>query len=307
MYQIRATAIPIPEGRGLPLSQRELYILPTRQGLWFALVLVVLLLAAVNFQNGLAYGLTFLLGAIALVSMLHTHRVLHRLRVVAGPCMPVHAGTTANFAALLVNDAARARLGLIMDQGRKRLIGRVDLPPGVTATVTLTRPTERRGYLAAPDLVINTRFPLGLWHAWSRRLHLATQCLVYPAPAPPGPLPFDTMGVHGARREGDDFAGLRAFRSGDAPQHVAWKTLARGQGWYTKQFGADPQATVWLDWDALPGHDTETRLSILCRWVLEASARDVPYGLRLPGISLPPRTGSVHRHECLKHLALFGG
>ena len=82
------------------LGRRQLYMLPTRHGLLFALVLAVLLLAAINYGNGLAYALTFLLASVAVVSMLHTHRNLHRLRIAAGAahrCLPARLRNSKSF------------------------------------------------------------------------------------------------------------------------------------------------------------------------------------------------------------------
>lgn len=51
----------IPPASSVELNQRRVFILPTRQGGAFGLALLVMLLAAINYQNSLAYGLTFLL------------------------------------------------------------------------------------------------------------------------------------------------------------------------------------------------------------------------------------------------------
>jgi len=62
---------------------------------------------------------------------------------------------------------------------------------------------------------------------------------------------------------------------------------------------------LWLDWDSLPHSDTETRLSQLCRWVLDAEAGSCRYGLRLPGQHIPLNRGDAHKHLCLQALALY--
>ena len=62
--------------------------------------------------------------------------------------------------------------------------------------------------------------------------------------------------------------------------------------------------SVWLDWEAFAPHDVETRLSLLCRAVLEAEDSGLAYGLRLPGVVLEPDSGALHRHRCLEALAL---
>ncbi len=56
----------------------------------------------------------------------------------------------------------------------------------------------------------------------------------------------------------------------------------------------------------LPHLDTEARLSQLAAWVVEAERSGLPYGLRLPGMEIPPACGAAHRHACLKALALYG-
>jgi uncharacterized protein (DUF58 family) len=45
----------------------------------------------------------------------------------------------------------------------------------------------------------------------------------------------------------------------------------------------------------------------LCHWVLQAEDFGQGYGLRLPGVVLPPSRGEAHRARCLEALALYGG
>ena len=85
-----------------------------------------------------------------------------------------------------------------------------------------------------------------------------------------------------------------------------WKAAARDQTLLVKQFGGDRVDEVWLDWEALPGMDTEARLSRLTRWTLDAEAAGHAYGLRLPGRVVAPARGEAHMQQCLTELALFG-
>lgn len=290
------------------LARRQLYILPTAGGLVFSLLLVVLLLAAVNYTNSLAYGLCFLLAAIAIVSMLDTHRNLHGLHVSLGPSTPVFAGNPAGFEVCLDNSSESARFGVCVERDRTE-VRRVDLRAGEQRYVRIDVPTRRRGYVTAPALVISTRFPLGFLYAWSRRIQLPQRCFVYPQPAPPGPMPVapdeQFAQDQNPRAEGEDFVGLREFRPGDSPRHVSWRAVARGQGMLTKQFGGGGRASLWLDWDTLAGLDAEYRLSQLCRWVLDCEHAGLRYGLRLPDTQIAPAQGEAHRRRCLTALALF--
>jgi uncharacterized protein (DUF58 family) len=105
----------------------------------------------------------------------------------------------------------------------------------------------------------------------------------------------------------EEFAGLRAYAPGVPLKHMAWKVLARGGEPAVRVYsdlGAQPE---WLDWSALAGLDTETRLSQLCRWVLQCEAgQPRPYGLKLPGAEIAPGHGAPHRARCLRALAAHG-
>ncbi|MHB8728842.1 MAG: DUF58 domain-containing protein [Sulfuricaulis sp.] len=296
-------------GATVVLGRRQLFMLPTRFGLLFALLLLVQLLAAINYGNGLAYALTFLLGSLAVVSMLYTHRNLLRLRLSAGACVPVFAGDVAVFRIHLINDAPTPRLGVTLLQ-RKKEIAYVDIPAQGGADIELPVPSRARGYLALPPLTVQTRFPLGLLYSWSRRIELEQSCLVYPRPADPMPYrsgaATTSESAPGSLSGGDDFIGVREFRPGDSPRHVDWRAVARGQDWHTKQFGGGHPVTVWFDWDTLAGLDTEERLSVLTRWVRDAERDGRLYGLRLPDKIIAPANGERHRHNCLRALALFG-
>lgn len=293
--------------RGTSLPSRSLYILPTREGLYYGLMLAVVFIAAVNYANGLAYALTFLLAAIGVVAILHTHRNLAGLRLSPGPAPPVFAGDPARFTVIAHNDSGIPRHAV--DLSIAGQTQRIDAPAQGTAVAELTIPTAARGYFEMPPVRVRSRFPLGLWRVWSRPLALPARCLVYPRPAPERPLPATPSPLAGREpgrsAEGEDFAGLREFRHGDPVQRVAWKKVAAGQGWHTKQFAAPAGLIVWLEWDATSGLADEDRLSLLCRWVLTAEQAGVAYGLRLPGLSLAPATGASHRDRCLERLALF--
>lgn len=306
----RHAPVPPPKGAtGASLQRHSLYILPTREGLYYGAMLAVTFVAAVNYANGLAYALTFLLAAVGVVAILHTYRNLVRLHVSAGPAPPVFAGEPARFTVVVHNEADMARYAVDLTLAAETR--RVDVPAQGAATVELTLPTIRRGYLSAPPVQLRSRFPIGLWRAWSRPLKFPARCLVYPHPAPEQPFPDAPSAQATSGREfgrhldGEELAGLREFRHGDPMQRVAWKKLAAGQGWHTKQFAAPAARLVWLGWDATPGLNVEQRLGLLCRWVLMAEQQGVAYGLQLPGVAISPATGAMHRDRCLERLALF--
>jgi uncharacterized protein (DUF58 family) len=157
--------------------------------------------------------------------------------------------------------------------------------------------------------MLETRFPLGLFRAWSY-IEPEAKCLVYPRPERTQLPPISSDATAGAVRAlaqgNDDFSGLRAYQLSDSPRHVAWKAVARSDDMLTKQFTGNAAAELWLEWALLPaGLDTEQRLSRLSGWVLAAEQAGARYGLRLPGIELALERGDAHCAACLTALALF--
>jgi len=294
----------------IELVQRRVYILPTKQGLLFGGVLLMMMMGAINYALSLGFVLTFLLVSLAFNAMLFTFRNLARLQVTGGRAPSVFAGSHAKFTLNLTNRGSHPRhaIGLSLNRRGDAAAEFVDVPADATVTIAVAVPAARRGRLRPGRLTLFTRFPLGLYHAWSY-VRPDMFCIVYPRPAPPGqPLPASesAQGVgasHGTGQE--DFAGLRPYHPGDPPRHIAWKAAARGQGLYTKQFSGQAASEVWLAWDRLPPRmDTEEKLSQLARWVLDADAARLNYGLRLPGTTVAMASGDAHRERCLEALAL---
>jgi uncharacterized protein (DUF58 family) len=293
------------------LDYNRVYILPTWHGLAFATLLALMLIGVMNYRLSLGYVLVFLLGGMALASMLHTFRNLNRLVLRAGRTKPVFAGDVARFNVGLENPTRTARFAVALrrDRAEPRY---ADLKPLETVCLPVTLTSRRRGWLRPGRLVVDTRFPLGLFRAWAW-VELDVACLVYPRPAR-GHIPFpaaaaggNALAARGVDGDGrDDFAGLRAYRPGDSLRHVAWKSLARNHGLLTKHFAGDDRALPWFDYDHAPAIDHEGRLSVLCRWVLDAHAMGLPFGLRLPDRSFEPDTGDAHMRRCLEALALYG-
>jgi uncharacterized protein (DUF58 family) len=270
-------------------------------------VLVLMLLGDINYNLSLGYVLTFLLAMMAVMSMLYAFRNLAHLQIHAGHVAPVFAGEDAQFVFHFDNPGtlARYQIHLHDDESHRTVF---DLPARGSTPVQLAIPATRRGWLDSGRLTLYTEFPLGLFHAWTY-LHFEVRCLVYPQPAAPLPLPAQSAqnGTGKNLAAGDeDFAGLRNYVPGDALPRIAWKTLAREQSLQVKQFSTPQGQELWLDWTQLAHLAQEQKLQVLTRWVLDADAQGLLYGLRLPDGELAPQNNPAHRAECLRKLALFG-
>ena len=297
-----------PERGEIVLVQRRIFILPTRAGLVFGCVLVLMLTGAVNYTLSLGFLLTFLLASLGITAMLHTFRNLASLRISAARTPPVFAGDTASFAVAIQNPTRADRFSIALGYN-KQDADLFDVPADQSVLAFANVHAPHRGVLRPGRMTLYTRFPIGLYYAWSY-VELDMQCMVYPRPAPAGvPLPPLRQSAHdgSGRAQGyDDFAGLRQYHVGDSPRHVAWKAAAREQGLFTKQFSGRASAELWLSLDLLPEHmGVEEKLSWLTRWVLDADAAGVGYGLNLPTRKIMIGSGEAHRERCLEALALF--
>lgn len=305
-----------PRSDTLTLTQRNVYILPTRAGWMYALTLVVLLLASINYQLGLGYLLTFLLAGSGIVSMHVTHATLRGLELHLRAPAPVHAGDAALVEVVLASASARWRHGIglaLRDGARPRAWVWADVPPGGQASARLAWRAPRRGRLALPDVRIETRFPLGLFRAWSE-WRPASDLLAYPrAEQPAAPLPAArAQGIGQAtlrNTEGGEFEGVRAWRRGDPLKLVVWKKAARaldgGGELIARDMRSSARSELWLDWAATGALPAEDRLSRLAAWVLAADRAGLAWGLALPTAEMPPGHGELHRRAALEALALW--
>jgi uncharacterized protein (DUF58 family) len=290
------------------VGARQIYILPTRTGLLFGSVLLVMLLGSLNYQNNLGLLVTFFLTSVGLVAMHHTWFNLLGILVQIRGGAPAFVGETAIFEVTLRAEGRRARYSI---QARKRheTALPVHIHGGNQRRVSLALPTTRRGLLPIESLMIETLHPMQLFRAWCYIVSDATT-LIYPAPARQAPDPgyaaSDARIPYRTRGEGaDDYLGSRNYRPGDSPRQIDWKAFARERGLVVKQFGGDQGQEVWIDWSRLAAPDPEVRLGLLTRQILDVSASGVRFGLRLPGAIEGLAQGAAHVQRCLARLALF--
>lgn len=295
------------------LTQRNVYILPTRPGVMLALTLVVLLLASINFQLNLGYVLTFLLTGCALVSMHVAHANLRGLELQLLAPQAQFAGSNALLTVRLLNARKSPRWGIALALMGSAHWSWTDVAAQGSTEVQIAFRPQRRGLHALPAITAETRFPLGTFRVWTV-WRVATQLLVYPAPevhAPP--FPAGEPGAHGAQQQrlhnSGEYDGVRQYRRGDPLKLVLWKKAAKSDTLVSRDAQQAQQFALWLDYSAASvAHSAqarEQRLARLCAWVLRADQLGLHYGLRLPGVEIAPGSGDAQRRACLQALALF--
>ncbi len=280
---------------------------PTLYGVIFFGMLIALLTGSINHNNNLGYLLTFLLSSMFLVSILLTYRNLQGIRVSGSNGKPVFAGQTTRFTIQLqAVEGKRYGVAASLDHSHQELL---DLTHNLAAGAQLPMVTVTRGILEVHKLFLSTSFPLGLF-TWRTEVPLALSCLVYPKPLS-GLLQTEaSTGSNEEQRQeltkGKDFSGLLAYKPGDTPRQIHWKSLAGGRGLHSKFFEEQTSGSSIFSLQDLQGRDLEFKLSRLCQMILTADARGMAFGLRLGAQLIEPAHGAAHTSSCLKALSLYG-
>jgi uncharacterized protein (DUF58 family) len=292
----------------IELHNRRLYILPTRFGYLFAVMLVLLFLAAVNYENSMGFVLTFMLAALAIISVWQTHKNILGLDVYLQTPKPVFAGESCDlhFEVSHRTNLSRYAIGIqYADQTPVYLA----IEPDSWSQAVIKIPSAKRGQFKPKGLTVFTRYPTGLLHAWGW-LKFDIPIVIYPEPLASSALQQNMLEQHNGRAtthtiDGDDFAGLREHRKGESLRHVSWKAYAQGKGLLTKTFQGHTRPSLWIDWFQLQQDSLEPKLSEMTSLVLLANSNDQKYGIKLPNITIEKQLGAAHKQACLQAIATF--
>ena len=289
------------------LTQRNVYILPTRVGLFLCVTLVALLVGSINYQLNLGYLLTFLLAGCTAMALFVSHANVRGLHVALRQLDEVYAGSPGTVHIDLINTTKRARYSVAVHVHGGKPADVVDVGAQAIENISLAIPWPQRGEHTLPLIVLESRFPMGAFRVWTVWRPMGLQ-LVYPSPEPNAPtLPIgEARAGHGGVSQTPDwseFDGVRAYRVGDPLKIVMWKKFAKSNELVSRDGQSARQRQLWLDWAACGTMDAEARLSRLTAWVLQADKLGLPFGLRLPGHDIAASQGAMHRKACLEAMA----
>jgi uncharacterized protein (DUF58 family) len=292
----------------LTFSRRRLYILPTRAGVGFGLLVALMLVAGLNYANSAALFLTFLLTGFMLVTMHQCHRNLLGVQLLAATAEPTFARRNGTLTLTFENASAAVRFRVAAGVGDDPTVA-ADIPAHGRGRIELSVTAPKRGIVQLDRIHLITTHPFGLFRTWTW-VHAHIEMLVYPHPQ--GSIPMPThhgtkAGVRSVASIGsDEWLGLRPFRDGDSPRQVDWKAYAREAPLLVKEYSASGAEMRVFDFSALPHLAVEDRLEQVARWVVDAESGGERYGLTLPGSYIKPDRGPEHRHRCLAALAMYG-
>lgn len=298
-----------PPSSGLiRLYNRRLYILPTRFGVMYSFLLLVIFLAAINYQNSLSFALSFLLTGIAIISLWQTHKNMLNLEVELIKPNAVFADEWLDLT-FIINNPHNFQHYSIGVQYQQAPPVYCSINARSKQALKLCLLASERGEFRLDGITFFTRFPTGLFHCWSW-LQFTQSLTIYPKPIDAS---LDTYHAQNSDKgsskiktiDGDDFAGLRDFKEGESLKHIAWKALAQGRGKLSKTFQGEAQPSVWIDWFQVNANSLEEKISKLTSLILKADKLNQTYGLKTPQHSLAKGHGMSHKKQCLHVLACY--
>jgi len=283
-------------------------VLPNSYTVGLLILLFAMWYAGASQNNQAAFLLCFVIFSVALVSTMHAWVNLRGVQVKSGVISPVFVGENMIVPLHASTHSTRGHYGIRASYALEKsnyVIGDVSAENPARGDLSIS--ALNRGFYPGLEIELSSFYPLGFFTA-RKTVSIQQEFYIYPKPEGKRPLPASlTEGNErqGILAQGDDFAGVRAYRRGESQRHIDWKAVARNQPMQVKQWAGESDQTLSLDWQELKGLDAEVRLSQLAAWVLQAENRGARYGLALPGLEIQISSGEQHQQECLQALALF--
>ena len=297
-------------------------IKPTRDGWWCLLVAVGLGVAAINTGNNLLYLLVSALLALIVVSGILSEQSMRGLHLTGITPDEVYAGQPAVLGAALANrkgwfTSYSVTVELLAPEARSlesssRYIYVRRVEAGVERLATWEETLPQRGRHRLTGVRLTTRFPFGLF-VKAGRPALTDDVVVFPAVRPVSAETLRRLGESGdasARRRGrgNDLYNLRAYRSGDDPRFIHWRSSAKADGLLVRELEADTSPNTRLVLVGRGRRGTEA----LERGLSEAASLAVALvragaGVELAGAgcAVPLGHGRLHLRRMLTALALY--
>jgi len=291
---------------------RRIYF--TSFGLSFTLGSIAVGLAAMNTGNNLLYLLMGAMVGFICVSSWLSEQTIRDVRVERGAFHTVTVGQDLRLVYQLTN-LKRFLPSLaveILEVGLPNRAFVAHVPGRASATARSVNGFVRRGIHPLGTVTLSTSFPFGLFRK-ERDVEIPGEVVVYPRTDRRVRPPMSgagretrtgaaAKGVVGAR---GDYRSLHAYRPGDDPKDIHWRSSARSREPVVRDYERDGSSTRWvvLDTRAEPGEPAEVAVEVAAALLAGALAERRPFALVAGAALLEPGDGTAHLERALDLLA----
>lgn len=299
------------------LRYGKVYILPTYNGLVLLGLVMLSIICATSSGNNLLYLFSILLGLLVLFTMLQAHQNLNGLELDA--MKPVlNPSNQSIFATFVVNNSdIRTRYSVQVQlpqfktfQEQKYTPYGDNIDQSSQNIMSQFKPKNRGQYLINRAKITST-YPFGLWKVWMWN-PVQSEAIIYPEPLGDLPVPFvakdSGQGDSVFHEGGDDFSDLKKYMAGDNPNHIDWRSFARGRGIQVKKFTSGGIPTVNINMNTIDESNTEKKLMQMSKWLQICEKDQIPFHFRTPFIQLTQESRELsdsNLRTCWLHLACY--
>jgi|GEM_PF-1290901 len=292
------------------IDKKKIYILPTRPGLIFLSVILVIFIGSFNENNNMGLLFSFFLFSLLIFSIKETRNSLLNLKINSVNIENNFAGSKAKTEIFLSSGTEKKENIQIKAKSSFTKIDFIERNSGARAV--LFTDTFKRGIYNYPEITISSHYPYGIFNSWTY-LNPPKKQIIWPKPANRGVSATQLKNMQEdnsknliKNKNEDEFKGLREYEKGDSIKRISWKAYSRGMGLLIKDFSTEfENEEVNILWDRINIKDTETKLSVICKTILNLESSDIRYGLKIPGFEIKPSKGLRHKNYCLEILAGF--
>ncbi|WP_448549396.1 hypothetical protein [Thalassotalea fusca] len=299
------------------LSNRNIYIFPSKLGTAYIGFVVLLFILGTNYQNNLILLFSYVLASFFVSVMLHTFFNLSGLKIAAEDEYRLFSKQDGDIKLRLWSDRAKYALSLSLGANENHL---TDISRG-NQVVHVNYVPSKRGIFNIERMNVFSRYAFGLFHCWSY-LQFKSQIIAYPQPIEITQSQFDHLLSLAKQHQdalpqsplqssgylqGEDFSELRRYQIGEPISQVAWKSVAKGQPWMSKHYESESSDKLMFSLNQISEPNIETKLGILCFVLLNLQRSNREYGLKLDNINVLPASSDEHLQRCLTLLAEYKG
>lgn len=283
--------------RSKTLLQKDILVFIHTHGFLYLALILITFIAGINYGNNLILGFCFLLSAILCISFYLTFKQLHALHIEVVSDEVGQVGQVLALKLFLKQKSNVARYLQIQWHDQEQIF----YLDQAQQSLELSFFPQQRGEYAFDTIKIYSSYPLGLVRAWT---YLNLKQKVWIAPKA-----YDWQKEHKNQPSHtndslDEFRELRTFQQGDSYQNVAWKQVARGQGFFIKMFEAQANHQhLEIDYQQIPAQSHEEKLSFMMGLIEQCEQFGDDYALILPHARLESGQGSSQLIQAKRLLA----
>lgn len=217
---------------------------PTKEGIIFIILSVVVGFSAINTNNNLLYLIFGVMISLVVVSGIISMINLSRIDISLIDIPDIYALTPSDFQLRLKNDKPfipSFSLTLQLEEARSYL---VYLPPGKERDVKINCFFKKRGWQVIPEMSLVTRFPFGFFKKWIKIELDKSKVLVFPKinkiAIKEEEQKDHYSGEVSPKKTGtsEELKSIREYTPGDSKKNIDWKSTAKMNRIMVKEYSA---------------------------------------------------------------------